>query len=72
MKIINSSDELKSMNFKNPSALIPTMGNLHEGHLSLVNYGRKNYPEHLEKFFKIITRLVVELQTLDTRRDNGH
>ena len=51
MKIINSSDELKSMNFKNPSALIPTMGNLHEGHLSLVKYGRKNYSDVITSIF---------------------
>jgi len=51
MKIINSSDELKSMNFKNSSALIPTMGNLHEGHLSLVNYGRKNYSDVITSIF---------------------
>ena len=51
MKIISSSDQLKSIQFKNPSVLIPTMGNLHEGHLSLVNYGKKSYTDVITSIF---------------------
>ena len=51
MKIISSSDQLKLVQFKNPSVLIPTMGNLHEGHLSLVNYGKKSYTDVITSIF---------------------
>ena len=51
MKIICSSDQLKLIHFRNPSVLIPTMGNLHEGHLSLVNYGKKSYKDVITSIF---------------------
>jgi pantoate--beta-alanine ligase len=51
MKIIRSSEELKSIKFINPSVLIPTMGNLHEGHMSLVNYGKKTYADVITSIF---------------------
>ena len=36
MKVIKKIDDLKVIDKKRPIAFIPTMGNLHEGHLSLV------------------------------------
>tara|TARA_B100002019_G_scaffold273491_1_gene269630 strand:+ start:132 stop:941 length:810 start_codon:yes stop_codon:yes gene_type:complete len=51
MEVIKSTQELESINFDSPFALIPTMGNLHEGHLSLVKYGIKNYSEVITSIF---------------------
>ena len=51
MEVIKSTEEIKSMNFDSPFALVPTMGNLHEGHLSLVEYGIKNYSEVITSIF---------------------
>ncbi len=51
MKVIESSEELKSINFNQPFAFIPTMGNLHEGHLSLVKYGKENFSEVITSIF---------------------
>ena len=41
MRLIESIDEMKSANLPRPVVLVPTMGALHEGHLSLVRQGRE-------------------------------
>ncbi len=51
MEVIKSTEEIKSLNFSSPFALIPTMGNLHEGHLSLVKYGIENYSEVITSIY---------------------
>ena len=51
MEVIKSTEEIKSLNFSSPFALVPTMGNLHEGHLSLVKYGIENYSEVIASIY---------------------
>ena len=51
MEVIKSTEEIESLNFKSPFALVPTMGNLHEGHLSLVKYGIENYSEVITSIY---------------------
>ena len=51
MEVIKSTEEIESLNFKSPFALVPTMGNLHKGHLSLVKYGIENYSEVITSIY---------------------
>jgi pantoate--beta-alanine ligase len=59
MEVIKSSKDLKSINFNRPLAFVPTMGNLHEGHLSLIKYAKENYLEAITSIFITLYNLEI-------------
>ena len=57
MRVIHTIAELRSVLGHTPRAFVPTMGNLHDGHLALVRQGRAALPDGLMVASIFVNRL---------------